>query len=79
MKVVEGTFTKPKKTAPRHLPKMLRDLADRVDKNEVVDFVGIYVDEVSQEYCYMFGANKHDSLAMANLLNSRVISRVTEE
>ena len=59
--------------APADLSQKLREYADAVDRGEIVDFVGAYVQD--GEYRFMYGASIKDCLVMATLLHANCVQR----
>jgi len=68
IKVVQAEFGK---RAPKDLSKCLREIADAVDRGEIVSLVAAYVD--NGEYQMMFGASLTEGLTLSTLLHRRSV------
>lgn len=62
-----------KKKAPDGLAKELRDLADLVDKGEVVEVVAAYNN--GEEYGFIYGASLQTGYVMSGLLNRKILMK----
>lgn len=70
LKVVEGRFGK---QACSDLARQLRDMADAVERGEIVDFVASYIQR--GEYQTFYAAALDQSLVLASLLLRRCVDR----
>lgn len=59
---------------PSDLSKRLRELADAVDRNEIVELVAAYVQDGNYEFLY--GASLVDSIIMSTLLQNSCVNRM---
>lgn len=63
---------KPKKI-DAELSRTLREIADAVDRGEVVEMVASYIHE--NEYKFVYGASLADCLVLVSLLQHRCVQR----
>lgn len=63
------------KQPPQGLAEGLRELADKVDRGEVVSVIAAYIDKVDDEYCFLFGASLSEELVMCSLMHAKLIDK----
>lgn len=60
---------------PAHdLSARLRDLADAVDRGEILDLIAAYTEQGA--YSFLYSASYHDSIVMSAMLHANCIDRM---
>lgn len=59
--------------APKDLSQKLRAIADAVDRGEIVDFVGAYIE--GGNYCFLYGSSLQTELILSTLVHANCIQR----
>lgn len=72
-KLVEAKFG-PK--APSDLAQHLRDMADQVDRGEIIDLIAVHTEGPEQSYTFVWCASMWDSLAMSAMLHDEALRRM---
>lgn len=70
--LVEAKFGK---RAPSDLAQTLRELADRVDRDEITEMIAIYVGGEG-DYEFMWGASLFNSVGMSAMLHDDALRRM---
>lgn len=70
MNLIEGGFGK---RACTDLSAQLREMADAVDRGEVVDFIAAFVRDGTYEF--ILATSLQDQLVLATLMQSKIIDR----
>jgi hypothetical protein len=58
---------------PSDLPGILRDLADRVERGDIKQFVAMFATQ--DQYEFLCPSSLHDTLILAGLLNHRACAK----
>jgi hypothetical protein len=59
---------------PVNLAKDLRACADAVDRGEIVDFIGAYIQ--AGNYCFLYGSTLVDGLVLSTMLQDNCVQRM---
>jgi len=71
MRVIEGGFGN---KAPSDLSKVLRDMADAVDRGEITDLIAAYIEE--DEYLFTYATSMKTAVVLAAMLQDQSLQRM---
>lgn len=71
MKVIEGNFGN---KAPADLSKVLRELADAVDRGEITDLIAAYIQ--NDEYLFTYATSMKTAVVLSAMLQDQSLHRM---
>lgn len=71
MKIIEGGFGK---KACSNLSADLREMADAVDRGEILDLISVYVQ--NDNYTFLYGTSISYAVTLSSLLQQQCINRM---